>query len=72
MKPIRCFKCQWLGHIATDCPTQKIITLVERKAIKEDDLEEEKEEGVDIKGEKTQKEVIEEADEGKMLVLRRA
>ena len=39
---------------------------------KEDDLEEEKEERVDVEGEETQEEVTEEADEGEMLVLRRA
>ena len=35
-------------------------------------MKEEKEEGVDIEGEETQEEVTEEADKGKMLVLRRA
>ena len=39
---------------------------------KEDQLEYKKGEGVDVEGEETQEEVIEEADEGEMLVLRRA
>ncbi|KAK0578226.1 hypothetical protein LWI29_007013 [Acer saccharum] len=26
---IRCFKCQGLGHIASECPNRKIISLVE-------------------------------------------
>ena len=25
----RCYKCQGLGHIATDCPNRKIITIIE-------------------------------------------
>jgi len=41
-------------------------------AMKKEDLEEEKEEGVDIEGVETQEEVIEEADEGEMSLLRRA
>ena len=72
MNPKRCFKCQELGHIAADCPNQKVITLAKWEAMKEDQLEDKQGEGVDVEGEKTQEEVIEEADEGEMLVLRRA
>ena len=54
----------------TDYPNQKVITLAKWETMKEDNLEEEKEEGVDIEGEETQ-ELIKEADEGEMLVLRR-
>jgi len=31
----RCFKCQGLGHIASDCPNHKVITLTEWSAVKE-------------------------------------
>jgi len=47
------FKCQGLGHIVTDCPNRKVITLAEWEAVKEGDLEDEKEEGIDIQGEET-------------------
>jgi len=40
--------------------------------VKENYLEEEKEEGVEAEGKETQEEVIEVVDEGKMLVLRKA
>jgi len=72
MNPEDVIKCQGLGHIDVDCPNRKVITLAEWEVVKEDNLEEEKEEGVDGEGEETQEEVIEEADEGEMLVLRRA
>ena len=48
-----------------------MITLAEWKATKEYDLEDKKEEGVDIEGEETQEEVIKEVVEGEMLVLRK-
>lgn len=28
----RCFKCQGYGHIVSDCPSQRIITLVEKES----------------------------------------
>jgi len=33
--------------MASDCPNQKVITLAEWEAVKEDKVEEEKEEGLD-------------------------
>ena len=39
----RCFKCQGLGHIASECPNRKVITLAEWTAVKEDFEEEERE-----------------------------
>jgi len=47
-----------------------VVTLTEWEPVKDEDLEDEKEEAVDIEGEETQEEVIEEADKAKMLVLR--
>jgi len=38
----RCFKCQGLGHIASECPNRKVIALAEWAAVKEDFEEEEK------------------------------
>jgi len=67
----RCFKCQWLGHIASECPNRKVITLAEWATVMEDFEEEEKECESEPQLEETQDKVIEEADEGELLVLRR-
>jgi len=47
MNPRRCFKCQGLGRIVADCPNRRVITLVEWDAVKEDVVEEEKQEDVE-------------------------
>jgi len=65
--PRRCFKCQGLGHIASECPNRRIISLAEWEVSKE-----EEEEGEDHALEEDSEEVVEEADEGELLVLRRA
>jgi len=39
----RCFKCQALGHIASDYPNRRIISLAEWETTMEEELEEEKE-----------------------------
>ena len=67
----RCFKCQGLGHIASDCPNRKVITLAEWATVKEEFEEEEKEDDFEDELEETQEEVVEEIDEVEMLVLRR-
>ena len=64
----RCFKCQGLGHIASECPNRRIISLAEWEANKE---EEEKEDHVLCLREEDQEEVVKVADEGELLVLRR-
>ena len=66
-----CFKCQGLGHIASDCPNQKVITLSEWSTVKEVFEEEEIEDESEHELEETQEEVVEETDEGELLVLRR-
>jgi len=71
MNPRRCFKCQGLGHIATDCPNRTVITLAEWDAVKEEVAEEEKEETIEA-NEEEEEEIIAKADESEMLVLRRA
>jgi len=59
-------KCQGLGHIPSDCPNRKVISLTEWESVKEEDKEEEEEETESPEEEETG------ADEGKMLVLRQA
>jgi len=71
MRNFRCFKYQGLGHIASECPNRIVITLAEWAAVKEDFEEEEKACESEPELEETQDEVIEEADEGELLVLRR-
>ena len=68
MSTRRCFKCQGLGHIASECPNRRIISLAEWETCKEEEEEEDKE--VSLMEE--QEEVVEVADEGELLVLRRA
>jgi len=64
----RGLKCQGLGHIALKCPNRRVISLAEWEANKE---EEEEEDRVVCLME-DQEEVVEEADEGELLVLGRA
>jgi len=67
--PRRSFKCQGLGHIASECPNKRIISLAEWEENKEEN--EEEDHGLTMM-EEDQEEVVEEADEGELLVLRRA
>jgi len=64
------FKCPGLGHVASDCPNRKVIALAEYAVVKQAFEEEGKEEDFENDLEETQ-EVVEEDDEGEMLVLRR-
>ena len=34
-----CYKCQGLGHIASECPNQKVVSLIEDYEAKEEDVE---------------------------------
>jgi len=65
------FQVSGLGHIASDCPNRRIITLAEWDAIREEDKEDEQKEDEEEQQEDKQEEVIEAVDEGEMLVLRR-
>ena len=70
----RCYKCQGLGHIASDCPSRKVVTLAEWEAIEgefAEEKKEEKEEDAEEDHEDDQEEFVENADEGEMLVIRR-
>jgi len=63
----RCFKCQGLGCIASECPNRRIISLAKWEACREEEEEEEKE----VYFIEEQEEVVEEEDEGELLVLRK-
>jgi len=67
----RCYKCQGFGHIASDCPNRKVITLVEYQELQEAEL---KEEGSnkEVHLMEIKEECVVEVDEGESLVLRRA
>jgi len=58
----KCFKCHGFGHIASDCPNRKIISLVEEEL--EDNAEEEQ-------VEKESEEELTYTDQGESLVIRR-
>lgn len=67
-KPVRtsnsswkCFKCQGCGHIAFECPKQRVVTILEE----EFELEKKNE---DPQKEDNLEEVVEHADEGEVLV----
>jgi len=66
----RCFKCQGLGHIASDYPNREVITLAEWTPVKEEFKEEEKVDDFQDDFTETQEEVVEEADERELLALR--
>uniref|UniRef100_A0A2N9GDV0 RNA-directed DNA polymerase n=1 Tax=Fagus sylvatica TaxID=28930 RepID=A0A2N9GDV0_FAGSY len=64
----RCFKCQGFGHIASDCPNRKMVTLVEEdmEMEDEDDFSPETNEHV------AEEEEITYADRGEALVVQRS
>ena len=66
-----CFKCQGLRHIASDYPNHKAITLVEWLSVKKEFEEEENEDDYENEHKETQEEIVEEVDEGELLVLKR-
>jgi len=68
---IRCFRCQGLGHIASECPNKRVVTLTEYQASFEEFEEEEEDEREVFLGENIE-EIEAGPDEGEMLVIRRA
>ena len=66
----RCYKCQGFGHIASNCPNRKVITLAECQVLEGVEWEEEGNEK-EVNLTKVEEEFIEVADEGELLVLRR-
>ncbi|MDN4193085.1 hypothetical protein DDE03_10970, partial [Bifidobacterium longum subsp. longum] len=65
-RDIKCFKCLGLGHIASQCPNRRVMTIQNTQEIESED------EGVDeeVSG-GAQGENVEFADEGEMLMIRR-
>ena len=72
MSARRCFKYQGSGHIACNCLNQKFISLAERETVTEEEKEEEEEEETVEVEEESPKEEATGADEGEVVVLRRA
>ena len=74
-KPIdkkRCFRCQGLGHFASECPNKRIVTLAEYHATCEELDDENDGEERELLMTEGLEEVEEGPDEGEMLVIRRA
>ena len=67
----RCFRCQGLGHIASECPNKRIVTLAEFQASFKG-LDGENEEQEEHGSKESLEEVEEGPDEGELLVIRRA
>ena len=67
----RCFRCQGLGHIASECPNKRVVTLVEYQAYVEEGMEEEGEGEKELYLNEPLEEVMEGSNEGKLLVVRR-
>ncbi|XP_022032947.1 uncharacterized protein LOC110934061 [Helianthus annuus] len=62
----RCFRCQGLGHIASECPNKRVITLAEFEALSEPKFDEEP------NHQRDKEEVVIGPDDGECLVMRRA
>ncbi|KAD6118682.1 hypothetical protein E3N88_09953 [Mikania micrantha] len=67
--PRRCFRCQGLGHIASECPNKRIVTLAELEEIPDPSLDEPKTEC--LLNEIPNIEEFVGPDEGECLVVRR-
>ena len=65
----RCFRCQGLGHIASECPNKRIVTLAKFQASFEEFEEEEGEQEVSLN---EFMEEVEGPDDGELLVIWRA
>lgn len=72
-KAIKCFKCQGFGHIASNCPNRRTITIIRGEAYEVSDEEETREEP---EGEYNTDPIYDEevtvADHGESLVIRRS
>ena len=62
MSTRRCFKCQGLGQIASECPNRKVITLAEWRTVDEqekvDEIEGETEENHEESPEEVEKKLM--------------
>jgi len=66
----RCYKCQGLGHIASECPNRRVVTLREIQELEKAELEEKEESEKEVHLMECEEECVEEADERELLVLR--
>lgn len=66
--PVRCFKCHGLGHISSECPNRRVVTLVEYEESGEEVEEEVGEEEVHIEDLSGEQGLVG-PDEGECLVL---
>ncbi|XP_057248316.1 uncharacterized protein LOC130590268 [Beta vulgaris subsp. vulgaris] len=66
--PRRCYRCQGLGHIATECPNKKVISLAEYESLEDVIADQEEEEE---SGEEYEEGRVVGPDEGECLVVRR-
>ena len=67
----RCPKCQGLGHLGMDYPNSKVITLEQRKTVREEENQEKKKMQLVEEPKEELEEIEEKANEGEILVLRR-
>ena len=70
-KATKCFKCQGFGHIASNCPTRRTITIIKGTSYEISDEEEAPEES-EKETEPTYDEEFTPADHGESLVIRRS
>jgi len=67
------FRCQGLGHIASEFSNKRVVTLADFQAYFDEGMEgEEEEEGKEVYLNETLEEVMEGPDEGELLVVSRA
>ncbi|GKV29618.1 hypothetical protein SLEP1_g38525 [Rubroshorea leprosula] len=67
----KCFKCQGFGHIASDCPNRRVVTLIGGEIHEASEDEAEKEQNDEIESPQLEEELIP-ADHGESLVVRRS
>lgn len=67
-KKLRCFRCQGLGHYASECPNKKVISLVEFEEL----LQQEESEPIMEALEEDEESIEASPDEGELLVVRKA
>ena len=64
---VKCFRCQGFGHIASDCPNRRVITIIEGEAYEVSEEEQEAEVAEPVYDEEYTP-----ADQGECLIVRRS